>query len=85
MKKIEYSLGDTVEFFWDDISIDPSWQSQSEIDESPDDIKCKTVGYFINAGPRVTTIAGISGVHTSDVNAVMCIPTGCITEHRKLS
>lgn len=85
MKKIDYSLGDTVEFFWDDISIDPSWRSQSEINETPSEIECKLVGYFINSGPRITTIAGISGVHTSEVNTITCIPTGCITEHRKLS
>jgi len=85
MKPIEYSAGDIVEFIWDDISIDASWGSLSEIDDSPSDIECKVVGYFIKSAPRITTLAGISGTSTSDVNAVICIPTGCVKEHRKLS
>jgi len=85
MKKIEYSLGDIVEFIWDDISIDPSWQSQSTINEDPDDTECKTVGYFIKSNAKFTILTGIYGTSTAEVNAVICIPTGCISNHRKLS
>lgn len=85
MKEINYSLGDIVELIWDDISVDPSWQLQSEIDEAPEDAECKSIGYFLHTNEYFTILAGISGTHSSDVNSVARIPTGCIKDHRKLS
>lgn len=85
MKEIEYSLGEIVELIWDDISVDPSWQLQSEVNEAPNDAECKAIGYFIITSEKFTILAGISGTNSSDVNSVTRIPTGCIKEHRKLS
>ena len=84
MKQIEYSLGEIIELIWDDISVDPNWQLQSEIDEVPEDAECKTIGYFLHTTKKFTILAGISGTHSADVNSVIRIPTGCIKEHRKL-
>lgn len=85
MKAIEYSLGDIVEFIWDDILVDAGWTKQSKIKENPKDTECKIVGYFIKSNIRFTILAGISGTRSSDVNSIMWVPTGCIKEHRKLS
>lgn len=80
----DYSAGDIVELVWDDISVDPNWQLQSEIDEAPEEAECKTIGYFIHSTKEFTILAGISGTHSSDVNSVIRIPTGCIKSRRKL-
>lgn len=85
MKDMTYSAGDVVELIWDDIMADAGWTEQSKIKESPKDTECKAVGYFIKNSPRFTMLAGISGTHTTDVNSVIHIPTGCIKSHRKLS
>ena len=85
MLEIRYSSGDIVELVWNDISVTPNWMEQSEVEESPKDNGCKVVGYYVNKSANFVILAGISGTHSADLNGIIHIPSGCITEHRKLS
>ena len=85
MNPIEYSAGDLIEIIWNDIVIEASWTESSELDETPDESHCKSVGYFVIKNKQFIILAATSGVHDSSLNGVTYIPVGCITEHRKLS
>jgi hypothetical protein len=85
MNLIEYSAGDLVEIIWNDIVIEASWTESSELDETPDESICKSVGYFVIKNKHFIILAATSGVHDSALNGITYVPIGCITEHRKLS
>jgi hypothetical protein len=85
MKNIEYSAGDLVEVLWSDIVIEASWTESSEIEETPKEAACKSMGYFVIKNKHFIILAATSGVHDVALNGVTYIPIGCVTEHRKLS
>lgn len=84
MKDINYSAGDLIEVLWNDIVIEASWTESSEIEETPKEASCKSVGYFVVKNKYFIILAATSGIYDTALNGVTYIPIGCVTEHRKV-
>ena len=79
MKKKKF--GDRVTITWTDACTMDGWKSVSEAIKIPDEVFCKTLGYFLNQTKDFITIAHTIGLSSkNDVTGVLHIPKAWITK-----
>ncbi len=73
--KVDKKFGDRISIDWVDACEMPGWKSLSEAIKVPDEIFCRTSGYFLNQTKDFITIAHTIGLsEKNDVTGVFHIP-----------
>ena len=80
---MKLKLNQIIEVEWDDTVTDSAWISEEKAVKKLE-IKCKSVGYFLNKDKRVLRLSHTIQLCDKPERDLTIIPQGCITKIRKL-